>query len=138
MAKKDDSKITRADLTAGIMTAEQFRALNGEKFAGLNILKLEPGTGGGPFTLTKILPKQDLGGGAGKGKRKPVDVYVAEDSAKVEVRMPIAASFTGKAKDAKLAIGDSFAVFRQDDYTSKKFGSKCASYEITVTGRAKK
>jgi hypothetical protein len=110
----------------------------GEVLAGLNILKLEIGQVGGPFILKKILPNQDLGGGKGKNKRKPVDVYVAEHN-KLEIRMPVSASFVGKAKDAKLAPGDTFLVRRDPDYTSKEYGSReCKSYSINITARAGK
>lgn len=109
----------------------------GEVFAGLNILKLEIGQVGGPFTLTKILRNQELGVSTGKKKKKPVDVYVADHN-KMEIRMPVAASFVGKARDCKLAVGDTFLVRRDPDYTSKEYGSKeCKSYSINITKRAK-
>lgn len=119
-----------------VMDASAFGA-TGEVHAGLNILKLEIGQVGGPFTLTKILRNQDLGGGTGKKKKKPVDVYVAEHN-KMEIRMPISASFVGKARDTKLAVGDVFLVRRDPDYTSKEYGSKeCKSYSLNITKRGK-
>ena len=139
MAKKIDStgKVTEDnDVTPGVMTAEQFTALTGEKFAGLRILKLEPNQGAGPFTLKEILANQDLNQDK-KKKMSPVDVYVATDAAG-EIRMPVAASFVGKARDAKLAPGDSFAVFRTEDYKSKTFKTEAKGYNITVIARAKK
>lgn len=109
-----------------------------EVYTGLNILKLKVGETAGVFTLVKILKNQVLGGLSAKRKTKPVDVYVATFEGR-EIRMPIAASFTGKARDSKLAEGDKFMVRRADDYTSKEFGTRnCASYEIAITERAKK
>lgn len=136
MAKKVIDLETGKISNAGIMDAAAFAALQGEKFLGLNILKLEPNTGAGPFVLSKILPKQDLGGG--KKKMEPVDVYVAIDANNVEIRMPIAASFIGKAKDSKLSLGDKFAVFRTSDYKSKAFKTEGKGYNLTIITRAKK
>lgn len=110
-----------------------FDDLDGEVFAGLNILRLKEGEVGGPFVLKEILEKQKLGTSA---KRKPVDVYVAMSN-NVEIRMPVAAGFVTKAKAAKLSEGDEFWVRRVEDYVAKKFGkNNCASYEIKVTKRA--
>lgn len=111
---------------------------SGEVLAGLNILKLNVGEVAGPFVLKKILLAQKLGTGKGADKRKPVDVYVSEFNGQ-EIRMPVSASFVGKAKDANLAVGDTFLVRRDADYTSKEYGSReCKSYSLNVTARAKK
>ena len=112
---KASGKITK---TAGVATfvldASAF-GQTGETFTGLNILKIDVGQVAGPFLLTKILRNQDLGG---KGKKKkPVDVFVATHNG-LEIRMPISASFVGKAKDCKLAEGDTFLVRRDPDYRS--------------------
>ncbi len=110
-----------------------FDDAEGETFAGLNIVKLKAGEADGPFVLKEILPNQKLGTNK---KMKPVDVYVGT-KAGVQVRMPIAASFTQKAKDAKLAVGDTFAVKRDADYIAKKYGKQnCASYQLKVLTRA--
>ena len=139
MTTNDTTSITKNDLkTAGGMTAADFSKLTGEKFAGLRILTLEINEAAGPFRLTNILRDQELGDQTGKKKMKPVDVYVAIDANDLEVRMPVAASFVGKAKDSNLAIGDTFCVLRAEDYVSKDFGTKGKSYLLTVTARAAK
>lgn len=131
------TSISKNDLkTLGGMTAADFSKLTGEKFAGLRILHLEINEAAGPFRLTNILRDQELGEQTGKKKMKPVDVYVAMDSADMEIRMPVAASFVGKAKDSNLAIGDEFCVLRAEDYISKDFGTKGKSYLLTVTKRS--
>ncbi len=130
-------KISKTQLTAMKMTAADFAAMGGEAYQGLNILKLQPGEGAGPFKLVKILPEQKLGKGSAASKRKPVDVYVAADGSGVEIRMPVAASFVGKAKDASLAVGDTFAVLRTEDYESQ-FKTKGAGYALRVISRAGK
>ncbi len=123
----------------GSYTGASAFGVTGETYAGLNILKLEINQVGGPFLLTKILKDQELGSsGKGKNKRKPVDVYVATFN-KLEIRMPVSASFVGKAKDNKLAVGDTFLVRRDPDYTSKEYGSReCKSYSLNITKRAAK
>ncbi len=132
-----EQAISKNDLKQmGGMTAADFAKLSGEKFAGLRILTLEVNEAAGPFRLTNILPDQHLGDEKGKKKMKPVDVYVAMDSSDMEIRMPVAASFVGKAKDSNLAIGDEFCVMRAEDYTSKDYGTKGKSYLLTVTKRA--
>lgn len=129
-------KITKeAGIATFVLDASTF-GQTGETFAGLNILKLEVGQVGGPFVLAKINRDSEIGKGKGK-KKKPVDVYVAVHNG-LEIRMPIAASFVGKAKDCKLTEGDKFLVRRDPDYTSKEYGTKeCKSYSINITERAK-
>lgn len=133
MAKGISSKEIR---TGGVfLDPSAFQKTQGELFAGLNILKLKAGEAAGPFILKNILLQQKLG----KDKKmKPVDVYVADHDG-LELRMPAAASFIGKAKDSNLGVGDTFLVYRDEqDYTSN-FGKKdCASYQIKVTARASK
>lgn len=138
------AKITKEQMKTGgvFMNVDQFNQLGGETFAGLNVLKLLPGQAAGPFTLKEILPNQRLGDEEkGKNKKKPVDVYVATDAEGTEVRMPVAASFVGKAKDAKLSVGDKFAVMRGENYKTKFDGKNSpprgASYALKIIERAK-
>ena len=112
-----------------------FDTAPGEKFAGLNILKLKPGEAAGPFLLVNILKDQKLG--EKNKKMQPVDVYVAT-FAHQEVRMPVAASFVGKAQDSHLAVGDTFLVKRLEDYTDKKYGRECQAFALNITARATK
>lgn len=141
MARK--SKLPEGTESAALpkvfLTADAFRSMAAaETYSGLNILKLNPGQAAGPLTIKEILPEQDLGGGTGKRKIKPVDVYVANDPDGIEVRLPVAASLTQKLKDAKIGIGDVVAIYRGDDYTSKVYKTKGASYELKVISRAEK
>ena len=125
-----------AEMKAGsflLSDPDAFDTAKGEKFAGLNILKLKPGEAAGPFVLVNILRDQQLGDS--KKKMKPVDVYVASFGNQ-EVRMPVAASFVGKAMDSKLGIGDTFLVKRLEDYTDKKYGRECHAYALNITARA--
>jgi hypothetical protein len=133
MAKNKDS-ITAAELRTGgvFIDSSAFNNEKGELFAGLNILKLKAGEAAGPFVLKNIMLQQKLG----KDKKmKPVDVYVADHQG-LELRMPAAASFIGKAKDSNLSVGDTFLVRRdENDYVSA-FGKRdCASYQIKITAR---
>ncbi len=126
-----------AALPRVIMTADAFRTMDAaETYSGLNILKLNPGQAAGPLTVKEVLPDQDLGGGTGKRKIKPVDVYVAIDPDGIEVRLPVAQSLTQKLKDAKIGAGDVIAILRGDDYVSKVYKTKGASYELKVISRA--
>ena len=135
MAKASVDTVKKLSVPGFVVEASEF-GKSGEVMAGLNILKLEIGQVGGPFTLKKILANQTLGAGKAAKGRKPVDVYVAEHN-KMEIRMPVSASFVGKAKDAKLAVGDTFLVRRDPDYTSKEYGSReCKSYSLNITKRA--
>ncbi len=134
MAKKTSAAAVKMLAATGYTVDPSAFGGKGEVLAGLDILKLNVGEVGGPFVLKKILPQQSLGGGKGK-KIKPVDVYVADFNGR-EIRMPIAASFVGKAKDAKLAVGDTFLVRRDADYTSKEYGNReCKSYSLNITTR---
>lgn len=137
MAKKKGLENTEAaTLNKGaFMDAAAFRALQGERYTGLNILKLQPGQGAGPLEIVKILPNQDLGS-TGKKKKKPVDVYCAKDADGIELRLPVAQSLTQKLKDAKVGVGDKIAILRGEDYVSKTYGNKGASFELTVLSRA--
>lgn len=135
--EKPSEENQKASMARGvfILPGNAFDEHDGEVFQGLNILKLEVNETAGIFTLKKILFNQKLGK---SDKRKPVDVYVAEFN-KQEIRMPISASFIGKVKDAKLAVGDTFLVRRDADYSSKEHGTKnCKSYSLKVMSRAKK
>lgn len=135
MAKKG---ITKEQVKTGtvFIDASAFDQMEGEVFAGLNILKLNPGQAAGPITIKNILLNQKLGKDSAAKKRKPVDVYVGEFN-KAEIRLPVAASFLGKMKDAAVGVGDVIAIKRGDDYTSQ-FKTRGASYELKVISRAKK
>lgn len=117
-----------------MLPGSSFDDLEGETFAGLNLLKLKPGEAAGPLVLKEILRDQKLGENK---KMKAVDVYIALQG-KVEIRMPVAASFISKAEAGSLSVGDTFFVKREEDYIAKKFGkANCAAYVLKITARAK-
>lgn len=135
-APADDQK-SQMSTGSFILPGNAFDDASGETFAGLNVLRLKEGEVGGPFVLKEILPNQKLGENK---KMKPVDVYVGiHEASKLEIRMPAAASFVQKAKDAALGVGDVFLIRRSADYIAKKFGkNNCASYELKITSRKNK
>lgn len=137
MAKKDSS-ISKEDLkeTTGAFVGglEAFRALSAkegvETYGGLNILNISPGKSAGPFVLAEILKDQTIS----KKIKKPVDIYVGTHDG-IRFRMPAAASFVEKAKEAGLNFGDEFHVARDEDYKSK-YGTAGKAYLIAITKRA--
>lgn len=140
MAKRNEisgtEKMASDDLRKGslVFDGSQFDNMEGETFAGLNILKLEPGQAAGPIKITEILLNQKLGKDSAAKKRKPVDVYCGESNG-VKMRLPVAASFVMKAKEAKIGPGDVIAIKREQDYTSQ-FKTRGASYHLKVISRA--
>lgn len=121
------------------MAGDAFDTAAGELIAGGNILKLAPGEAAGWFVLKEIKvggfvpkPKADKKGVVTQGE--PIDVYIAKHGDR-EIRMPIAAGFLGKAKDASLKVGDTFGVKRTADYANAHGGTG-KGYEIKITARA--
>lgn len=135
MAKKNQIEKTTdsqgVSTASFIMDAATFNGAEGETFAGINVLDVAVGQAAGPFVITEILKDQQLS----KKVKGKVTVYVTKAPDGTEIRMPAAASFVDKAKKAKLNVGDSIAVQRQDDYESK-FGRTCESYALKVLKRA--
>lgn len=117
------------------LDAASFHETEGETYAGLNILKLQPGQGAGPIEITKILKDQQLGKGSAARKRKPTDVYEGQLKG-ITIRLPVAASLVQKLRDAKVGVGDVIAIFRGEDYESA-FKTRGASYLLKVISRAK-
>jgi len=147
MAKqlKNDGSIENDETpSVGLMSAEQFAALTQQKgaevFAGKRILKLKIGEAAGPFLLVEIQKDQDLSPAGAKGRKKlaPVDVYIATDATGTKINMPVAAAFLSKALEANLAVGDSFAVQRTEDYISKAYGTKGVGYALAIISRGKR
>jgi len=139
MAKKDEAP--KSKLLAGTVFIDTaaFDSMEGETFAGLNILKLSPGQAAGPITIKKILPKQILGKDTAAKKRKPVDVYVGEFNG-TEIRLPVAASLIMKFKDANVGVGDVVAIKRDVNYATKHDGKngdpRGQAYLLKVISRA--
>lgn len=115
-----------------VTDGSEFDELNGELYAGLNILKLNEGQATGAIQIVNILRDQKLGKGKIKNS-KPVDVYVGMANG-IQVRCPIAASFVSKMKEANVKIGDTVAFKRTEDYKSQ-FGVKGAGYHVKVLAR---
>lgn len=140
---KSTEKISKNQLNAGsvFIDAASFDSMQGETFAGLNVLKLSPGQAAGPVTIKNILFNQKLGKDSAAKKRKPVDVYVGEFNGS-EVRLPVAASFVMKMKDANVGIGDVIALKREENYATKHDGKngdkRGQSYILKVISRAAK
>lgn len=124
------------------MDRSMFDSAEGEVFAGLNLLKLEVGEADGPFILTEVMEDQILNEKYTKG----VDVYVGKRcdangntiGTSPALRMPASASFAQKCRDdAKLALGDIFAVARDANYKSKNFDrDDCKAYAVKVFKRS--
>lgn len=120
--------------------ASAFDSLSGEKFLGLNIIKLEIGEAGGPFVLIGILKDQNLSKKVKlkKGQKpKLVDVYVGSHNGS-EIRMPASASFVEKAKSSRLAVGDTFAIKRVANYPNPHGGKDGQGFELIIIERSKK
>jgi hypothetical protein len=144
MAKKNDAEqVATITATGQIAKLDRaaFDAAEGEVYAGLNLLKLEIGQADGPFILTEVLADQHLNDKFKSG----VDVYVAKRcdrngapvASTATVRMPASASFAQKCRDdAKLAIGDVFAVARDADYSSRQGRDDCKAYALKVFKRS--
>lgn len=133
---------TKAELKGGsvYIDADAFDQMGGETFAGLNIIKLKPGEAAGPIEIKEILKDQKLGKDNAAKKRKPVDVYVGMFNG-AQIRLPVAASFVMKAKEAKIGPGDVIAIKREANYATKHDGRsgepRGQSYLLKVISRSK-
>lgn len=127
-------KITKSDIKRAISDVPTFdraafAAIKGEKITGGgNVLTIPQESGAGPFTLVSVQSRKL------DPRLQAVDVYVAAATDGVEYNMPASTSFVAKAKGANLSVGDTFAVWRDVDYTARK--RQCASYAITIISRA--
>src|SRR6266702_3557592 len=70
-----------------------FDELEGETYAGINVIRLKPSEVAGPIIITQIERQVKLGSNA---TFKPVDVYIGK-LGKIEVHLPVSASFISKA-----------------------------------------
>jgi|HubBroStandDraft_2_1064218.scaffolds.fasta_scaffold00568_9 hypothetical protein len=114
-----------------IRTLDDFLKADGRQLGGGNVLKLAIGGVAGWLRVVEILPNQKLN----KKMKGTVDVYVAELDG-IQVRMPASLSFTAKAKEAKLKVGDEFAVARLEDYKSQHGRVDCHAYAIKLRPKA--
>jgi hypothetical protein len=128
-AKKQ--KAPRALSNVPALTAEAFNKTPGQKVVGGgNVLTIPANTGAGPFIVTHMLERTL------DRRYAPVMVHHAAliDGDGTEFSMPAATSFVQKAAEAKLAVGDTFLIWRNDDYFAR--GKDCQSYAINITARA--
>lgn len=136
MAKSQKDKLA----TAGLVPAGDFRAdaatfaaLQGERFSGLNVLKLTAGQSAMNLVITAIGTQTVKGRGKEKNKTRNIPAYSAEAGGKVW-KLPLNASLVAKLVEAKVKVGDTIAIARGDEYTSKD-GNKGTSYELVVQAR---
>lgn len=139
MAKttKTDGKVT---VTAGgiqefKMDASAFQALGGERFSGMNVLKLNTNEAVQGLVISKIGIQKVKGRGKDKGKTREIPSYAATlGEGGKEYRLPLNASFVQKCDEAKIKIGDTIAVLKGEGYESKE-GNKGVSFELLVQAR---
>jgi len=118
-----------------IMDSTAFQSLGGERFAGLNVLKLETDQAIGGLIISKISVQKVKGRGKDKNKVREIPSYAATlGEGGKEFRLPLNASFVMKCADAKLKVGDTIAILKGAAYTSKD-GNKGVSYELLVQKR---
>lgn len=132
MAK--EKGITKADLKSFIVSAGEV-VRKGEVFAGLNVLKLEPGQAAQGLVIEKIGSVKVKGRGKEKGKVRELPSYSAKAPDGLSYRLPINRSFLDKASEAELAEGDTITVVCEGGYTTKD-GNKGIGYSLIVTERA--
>lgn len=122
-SNKSSGKI-QSDSTGKFMTLEAFMAAKGETFGSNNYLAIQPGQAAGPFIMTRAKMEtinEDY---------DPAKVYYATGPDKVEISMPVSASFQNQAISAKLAKGSKFLVARLPDKVGKKGRSKDKTLQI--------
>lgn len=117
-----------------IMDAAALADIKGERFAGANILKLGPGQGARDLVVTKIGVQKVKGRGKDKGKTREIPSYAATAPDGREYRLPLNASFVAKMQDAKVKVGDTIALARGEDYTSRE-GNRGVSFDLIVQAR---
>lgn len=136
MAKKSNLSALTKKVPAGQSfrtDASAFAALTGERFSGLNVLKLLPGQAALGLVITKIGVQKVKGRGKEKNKVREIPAYSAEAEGK-EWKLPLNASLVAKLQEAKVKVGDTIAIARGDEYTSKD-GNKGSSFELVVQAR---
>lgn len=136
MIKKQDMSLAVA--SGQPLSLDQFNALGGETFAGLNVLKLAVGQADGPFIFVEFKAARIL-----NAKYKtPIRTATAQRCDKLGapistamVELPACASMAGKIYDSDLQAGDVFFIGRGPNYTSAKGRDDCNSYMLKVISR---
>lgn len=118
------------------VSADSLRGLAGERFEGMNVLKLAANEGVDGIVISKIGVQKVKGRGKEKGKVREIPSYAGTAPDGKEYRLPLNRSFVDKAVEAKLAIGDTIAIICEGGYESKE-GNKGLGFSIVVRERAK-
>lgn len=138
---KEQLKLATTGVPAGALVKldrAMFDSAEGEIFAGLNIIKMNVGEADGPFVFRQITPPRFLN----DKFKKPIQTGVVQRcnqdgvSSGPEWALPASASMTQKIFDARIAVGDIFAVAREADYTSKQGREDCKAYIVKVFKRS--
>ena len=117
-----------------IKSAAEVANIGGERFAGLNVLKLTDGQAAEGLVISKIGTQVVKGRGKEKGKSREIPSYAAKAPGGLEYRLPLNRSFIDKAGEAKLKVGDEITLICEGAYTSKD-GNKGTGFSIVVTKR---
>lgn len=136
MAKKNipGTESVNGGVASFLTDAAAFDNLNGERFAGLNVLKLAAGQAAVGLVVSAIGTQKVKGRGKEKGKTREIPSYSAKAPDGREYRLPLNASFVAKMQDAKVKVGDTVAIRRGDDYVSKE-GNRGTSFDLIVQAR---
>lgn len=137
MSKAKDGTIVKkaGNISEFVMDASAFQSLGGERFSGLNVLKLETDQAVGSLVISKIGVQKVKGRGKDKNKVREIPSYAATlGEGGKEFRLPLNASFVMKCVEAKIKVGDTIAILKGAAYTSKD-GNKGVSYELLVQKR---
>lgn len=140
MATRKSETATTATATATeaakernyIMSPDAFDQLKGQEFGGQSdLLQMEQGECAGPFTYcghSQITT--ELG---------ETTSHLAFDDNGDQIRLPIQATFLKAIDQARIQVGDTFAIKRWEDQEKKKgkgAGNMMAIYSVKVLSRA--
>ncbi len=119
------------------VSAAELANVEGERFEGLNVLKLNEGEAADGLAISEIGTQKVKGRGKEKGKVREIPSYAAKAPDGKTYRLPLNRSFIDKAVAASLAVGDTIALICEGGYTSKD-GNKGTGYSLIVRARAGK
>jgi len=137
MAKSTEGSVQTTKSGLKFIDLSAFSSLGGEKFTGLNVLKLAVNQAVGDLTVTKIGVQKVKGRGKDKGKVREIPSYTVKAAGGREYRAPLNASFVMKCADAGVKVGDVIAIARGEGYETKD-GNKGIAFDLVVQSRAKK
>lgn len=136
MAKKNipGTVAVSGGVAAFLADSAAFDNLTGERYAGLNVLKLAAGQSALGLVISAIGVQEVKGRGKEKGKTRKIPSYSAKAPDGAEYRLPLNASFVAKMEEAKVKVGDTVAIRRGEDYVSKA-GNRGTSFDLLVQAR---